>query len=107
MRYRSAFPLLVFFVLSGCASSTQTVDRTNPELTEESVMAAQAAGYTLVTRNGEQVVCRRDPQTGSRLRHTIICLSAREWMRVRSSAREALQDVSGGHKPACQAGATC
>jgi len=92
------------FVLAACASqSVELADDSLPpppiELTQETILEAQRAGYMLVTKNGEQVFCRRDAQTGSRLQHTTTCLTARDWARVRSTSREALQDMTEGHQP--------
>lgn len=97
-------------VLAACAAQPPEQaepDETDTALTEEAVLAAQRAGYTLVTRNGEQVLCRQDAQTGTRLQRTTICLTAREWARLRSSTRKTLQDVSRGHQPACALDGTC
>jgi hypothetical protein len=98
-------------VLAACASQTaKQVDdagAASTELTEEALLAAQAAGYSLVTRNGEQVLCRRDAQTGTRLGHTTTCLTARDWARARSSSRKALEDATRGQKPACSLEGNC
>lgn len=57
--------------------------KTNP-LTEgqvdaDKIMAMQKAGYTIKNENGQILLCKRDPQTGSRLRHKTSCMTAREW----------------------------
>jgi hypothetical protein len=97
--------------LVACASETpkdpDSAGFVASELTEESIIAAQAAGYTLVNRNGEQVLCRRDAQTGTRLAHSTICLTAREWARARASTRKAVEDMTRGHQPACSLEGNC
>lgn len=110
MRARILLVTMAGLVLAACASQTPEPvpeTETSAELTEEAILAAQRAGYSLVTRNGEQVLCRQDPQTGSRLQRTTICLTAREWARVRSSTRQALHDMTRGHEPACRSEGTC
>jgi hypothetical protein len=99
------------FLLAACASPTpKQVDDSGtaaPELTAEGIVAAQAAGYTLVNRNGEQILCRRDAQTGSRLQHTTTCLTAREWTRMRNSSRKTLEDMTRGQRPPCDLDGSC
>jgi hypothetical protein len=45
----------------------------------DKIMAMQKAGYTIKNENGQVLLCKRDPQTGSRLRHKTSCMTAREW----------------------------
>lgn len=54
------------------------------KLDAEKIMAAQRAGYTIKNENGVQLLCRKDLQTGSRLRHKISCMTAQDWERLQS-----------------------
>lgn len=54
------------------------------ELDADKIMAAQKAGYTIKNENGQTLLCRRDLQTGSRLRHKTSCLTAREWEQLQA-----------------------
>ena len=65
------------------AASAPDAAKANP-LTEgaidaDKIMAMQKAGYTIKNENGQILLCKRDPQTGSRLRHKTSCMTAREW----------------------------
>jgi hypothetical protein len=108
MRNEMSVLAILGLVLAGCAAEgTREADDSNAssvEMTQEALLAAQAAGYSLTTKNGEQVLCREDTQTGSRLNRTTTCLTAREWARVRNSSRQSLQDMTRGHKPPPDAG---
>jgi hypothetical protein len=111
MSDRKLVVAMVGFVLAACASEKpKQADKFDPaisELTEESIVAAQAAGYSLVNKDGEQVLCRRDPQTGSRLQHTTTCLTATEWTRMRNASRRSLEDLTRGHRPPCPEQGSC
>jgi hypothetical protein len=52
------------------------------ELDAEKIMAAQRAGYQIKNENGQTLLCRRDLQTGSRVRYKTSCLTAREWSQL-------------------------
>lgn len=58
-------------------------DKANPltegDIDADKIMAMQKAGYTIKNENGQILLCKRDPQTGSRLRHRTSCMTAREW----------------------------
>ena len=54
------------------------------KLDAEKIMAAQRAGYTIKNENGVQLLCRKDLQTGSRLRHKISCMTAQDWERLQN-----------------------
>lgn len=53
-------------------------------LTADMIMAAQKAGYTIKNENGQQLLCRKDLQTGSRLRYKTSCLTARQWEQMQA-----------------------
>ena len=53
--------------------------QTEGEIDADKIMAMQKAGYTIKNENGQVLLCKRDPQTGSRLRHKTSCMTAREW----------------------------
>jgi len=103
--------LLIATLLAACTSprpqQSSDAEQVPADWTHDQLLAAQKAGYSLVTRQGEQVMCRRDPQTGSRLQHTTICMTAKEWQRTRATSRETMQDITSGHKPACAIEKNC
>lgn len=102
---RAALLILISALLEACASETPQpttqAEPVPPDWTPEQLLAAQRAGYSLVTREGEQVMCRQDPQTGSRLQHRTLCMTAKEWQRTRRTSRETMQDITSGHKASC------
>lgn len=65
------------------ATSAAAADKANPltegEIDADKIMAMQKAGYTIKNENGKTLLCKRDQQTGSRLRHKTSCMTAREW----------------------------
>jgi len=52
---------------------------TEGQIDADKIMAMQKAGYQIKNENGQVLLCKRDPQTGSRLRHKTSCMTAREW----------------------------
>lgn len=52
---------------------------TEGQIDADKIMAMQKAGYQIKNENGQILLCKRDPQTGSRLRHKTSCMTAREW----------------------------
>lgn len=65
------------------AAAAPAADKANPltegDIDADKIMAMQKAGYTIKNENGQILLCKRDPQTGSRLRHKTSCMTAREW----------------------------
>jgi hypothetical protein len=65
------------------AASAPDAAKANPlaegQVDADKIMAMQKAGYTIKNENGQILLCKRDPQTGSRLRHKTSCMTAREW----------------------------
>lgn len=65
------------------AASAPDAAKANPltegQIDADKIMAMQKAGYTIKNENGQVLLCKRDPQTGSRLRHKTSCMTAREW----------------------------
>lgn len=68
--------------VSEAKSSSASQPSTSPlegELDAEKIIAAQRAGYQIKNENGQTLLCRRDLQTGSRVRYKTSCLTPREW----------------------------
>ena len=61
------------------------------ELDAEKIMAIQKAGYTIKNENGQTLLCRRDLQTGSRLRHKTSCMTARQWEQLQAENKLQLE----------------
>ncbi|HVY80410.1 MAG TPA: hypothetical protein VG994_05455 [Steroidobacteraceae bacterium] len=61
-----------------------TIDATN-------LVEAQKAGYKVVNENGQQLFCRRDTVTGTRLQHRTTCLTAQQLMEMNAKAAEAMR----------------
>lgn len=87
---------------STAASATATETKQEPaeksaaregKLDQDQIMAAQKAGYEIRNQNGEQLLCRKDPKTGSRLRHTVSCLTAKEWEQLHSDTQQTLRII--------------
>lgn len=63
------------------------------ELDQDKIMAAQKAGYEIRNENGEQLLCRKDPKTGSRLRHTVSCMTPKQWDQLQSDTQQTLRTI--------------
>jgi hypothetical protein len=63
------------------------------ELDQDKIMAAQKAGSEIRNENGEQLLCRKDPKTGSRLRHNVSCMTAKQWDQLQSDTQQTLRAI--------------
>ena len=63
------------------------------ELDQDKIMAAQKAGYEIRNEHGEQLLCRREPKTGSRLRHTVSCMTPKQWEQLQSDTQQSLRTI--------------
>jgi hypothetical protein len=63
------------------------------KLDQDKIMAAQKAGYEIRNENGEQLLCRKDPKTGSRLRHTVSCMTPKQWEQLQSDTQQSLRTI--------------
>jgi hypothetical protein len=63
------------------------------ELDQDKIMAAQKAGYEIRNENGEVLLCRKDPKTGSRLRHTVSCMTPKQWDQLQSDTAQTLRAI--------------
>ena len=63
------------------------------KLDQDKIMAAQKAGYEIRNENGETLLCRKDAKTGSRLRHTVSCMTAKQWDQLHSDTAQTLRAI--------------
>jgi hypothetical protein len=63
------------------------------ELDQDKIMAAQKAGYEIRNENGEVLLCRKELKTGSRLRHSVSCLTAKQWDQLQSDTAQTLRAI--------------
>lgn len=85
---------------AAAAQAEHTDDVTHPaNVDADKIMAAQRAGYKIVQENGETLFCKRQKQTGSRLRENTMCLTSKEWERATDSTRQTLQDIARQRPP--------
>jgi hypothetical protein len=88
--------LCCLVVGAGCAgapASAPAPETHQVALDGSNVEAAERAGYKLVNRNGEQVYCRTDPITGSRIETQTTCLTSRELALQMESTRQRMQQT--------------
>ncbi len=60
----------------------------------EALLAAQAAGYKLKTKDGKQVLCKKEMVTGSRLATRTRCLTLAQMEAERNAVKDMLNDMS-------------
>jgi hypothetical protein len=68
------------------------VDSTN-------ITEAQKAGYKIVNKDGKNLYCRRDLQTGSHLRYTTACLTEEEWRSLQDMSRRGVEEMMRRQPP--------
>ena len=78
-------------------TQTPPADAPDPDkLDADKIMAAQKAGYQIKNENGQTLLCRRELQTGSRVRYRTSCLTAREWEQLQ---RDTVQTIRTFERP--------
>ena len=81
---------------SEATSSSTPASSTSPlegELDAEKIMAAQRAGYQIKNENGQTLLCRRELQTGSRVRYHTSCLTGRQWAQLQEDTKLQLKSM--------------
>jgi len=58
------------------------------------IVEAQQAGYKIVNKSGEQLYCRKELLTGTRLKTRTSCLTAAQWDELATHARDVITDTS-------------
>jgi hypothetical protein len=93
------FPLLksLLPVLAGLAIGSSAAYAQTSEGTASRVPSRLAPGVTQTAPAAkgapDQVICRRDTETGSRLRQTKICKTRAEWNAMRDTANRIVDDI--------------
>jgi hypothetical protein len=84
-------------IKESAAAAAPADEKANPltegQIDADKIMAMQKAGYTIKNENGQTLLCRRDNQTGSRLRHKTSCMTAREWEQLQEENKLQLKSL--------------
>jgi TolA-binding protein len=106
-------PVLLLLAIAGCAGTppasdaptpqqqaASAVDVTDPKkIDTDTIMAAQESGQTIVQENGEEMVCKRQKQTGSHLHQKTICMTKEDWEKTTSASKQTLEDMARQRPP--------
>ena len=91
------------FVLLGACASKPEPAKTVPEptnVTLDELNTAIEGGVKIQNEKGEEMICRREAKTGSRLARETICMTRAEWTRVsEQSQRETKKSMRMGKIP--------
>jgi hypothetical protein len=93
---RSVSFLLV--LLGGCAgqpqaASTPPAQPHKVKVDASNVVAVQHAGYKLVDKNGQQLYCRTEVVTGSRINSRTTCLTEQELNEQVAATQQAMKNM--------------
>jgi hypothetical protein len=83
-----------FVLLGGCAGKPEQVakvDQAPTSVTLDEINVAIENGVKLQDEKGEEMICRREAKTGSRLARETICMTKSEWARVSDESQRATQ----------------
>jgi hypothetical protein len=82
-----------FLLLGACASDPVQLTQAapDPSVTLDEINLAIENGVKLQNDKGEEMVCRREPKTGSRLARETICMTNAEWVRVAEESQRNTQ----------------
>jgi hypothetical protein len=88
--------------IAGCAGHPEQPAAANPHqvaVDASNVADVQAAGYTIVNKNGEKLYCRKDPVTGSRVEFQTTCLTAQELYDRQHETQNAMSLITNQQTP--------
>lgn len=74
-------------------ANANNTGETRVKLDASNIAEAQAAGYKIVTKNGERLYCRKDFTTGSHLSTKTTCLTEAERQKEYEAARTAMDEM--------------
>jgi hypothetical protein len=90
-------------LLAACAGAPKTTTTAVPPAKNVSLGEINAAiddGKKIQNEKGEEMVCRREPKTGSRLARETICMTRSEWTRLaEESQRSTRKAMRSGRIP--------
>jgi hypothetical protein len=79
-------------LLGACASAPKERPQGVPEptnVTLEELNTAIEGGVKIQNERGEEMICRREAKTGSRLARETICMTQAEWVKVSEESQRA------------------
>ena len=89
-------------LLAACASKPEPA-KTVPQptnVTLDELNTAIEGGVKIQNEKGEEMVCRREAKTGSRLARETICMTKAEWLQVsEETQRNTKKTMRGGNIP--------
>jgi hypothetical protein len=92
---------LVAVLVTGCAS---TAPKEPPQtkvvpVDASNIAEAQAAGYKVVNKDGQDLLCRKELLTGSHARYRTSCLTPEEWKSLADNQRSTVEDMARRRPP--------
>ena len=89
IKYGLAFGALL--LMGACATDVQSAETTGKRLT-----ASEKIGTTVeVNEAGEEIICRRQKATGSRVKFNEVCGTQAQWDTLDDNNREMMRDMTG------------
>ncbi len=79
-------------LLGACASAPKEPPKTVPpptNVTLEELNTAIEGGVKIQNEKGEEMICRHEAKTGSRLARETICMTKAEWLKVSEESQRA------------------
>jgi len=90
-------------LLGACAGTPKEPSKDVPEptnVTLDELNTAIEGGVKIQNEKGQEMICRREAKTGSRLARETICMTQAEWTRVsEESQRQTKKTMRGGKIP--------
>jgi len=86
---------VIAVLAAGCATTPKEPPATKVVPIDASNIAeAQAAGYKVVNKDGQDLLCRKELLTGSHARYRTSCLTPDEWKTLADTQRSTVQDMA-------------
>jgi hypothetical protein len=73
----------------------------NPSLDPKTANLAdlKVAGYRIENRNGEKLYCRKDNETGSRVKGNTFCLTRAQLVEIQQNTKQMMNDITRDNSP--------
>lgn len=89
----------IIFVAGTLVSACTTAETTAPTKVAAQSENVKIVGKTGTTRNtnedGEEIICKREYATGSRVKFTEVCGTQQEWDLMEAANQKQLKDMTG------------
>ena len=86
--------ILTIACISGLAISLASCAATRADGSAKALMSSTTGTKTSTNEAGEEIICKRDYATGSRVKYNEICGTADDWVRIEEANQRKMRDLT-------------